>query len=139
MQMIDRIEEIRRAVDRHLGNKTAAAKELGITRHAILRRIGKESELIKPRRHFVLPDVQAKEGVPLDHLVWAGKYIAEKRPDVVICIGDFADMPSLSSYDAGKKSFEGRRYKKDIKAAKEAMELFCSQFDGYQPRMVLTL
>lgn len=139
--MLDRIEEIRRAVDRHLGNKSAAAKELGITRHAILRRLGNGPEPIKPRRHFVLPDVQAKEGVPLDHLEWAGKYIAEKRPDVVICIGDFADMPSLSSYDAGKKSFEGRRYKKDIKAATEAMNRFVSSFSGssYRPRMVLTL
>lgn len=31
-------------------------------------------------------------------------------------------MPSLSSYDVGKRSFEGRRYVKDIKAAKEAMD-----------------
>ena len=38
------------------------------------------------RRHFILPDVQAKDGVPLDHRKWAGEYIAEKRPDVVICI-----------------------------------------------------
>ncbi len=41
---------------------------------------------------------------------------------MVINGGDFADMPSLSSYDIGKKTFEGRRYKADIEAAHSAME-----------------
>src|SRR5574340_372298 len=71
--------------------------------------------------HLVIPDTQVKEGVPTEHLEWIGKYAAEKKPDVIVCLGDFADMPSLSSYDKGKKSFEGRRYTKDIEAAKEAM------------------
>jgi len=64
--------------------------------------------------HLVLPDMQVKEGVDLSYLDWVGKYIVDKKPDVIINIGDFADMPSLSMYDVGKKSFEGRRYKKDI-------------------------
>ena len=78
------------------------------------------------KKHFIIPDCQTKEGVPLEHLTWAGKYCAEKHPDVVINIGDFADMPSLSSYDVGKKDFEGRRYTKDIAATKKAMDLFIS-------------
>ena len=36
--------------------------------------------------HFIIPDTQIKDGVPLDHLTWAGKYIAEKKPDVVVMI-----------------------------------------------------
>ena len=36
------------------------------------------------------------------------------KVDKVICMGDFASMDSMSSYDRKKKSFEGRRYKKDI-------------------------
>ncbi|MDE3022311.1 MAG: hypothetical protein KGI54_10660 [Pseudomonadota bacterium] len=70
---------------------------------------------------MVLPDVQAKPGVSFDYLEKIGRYMVEKKPDTVVCIGDFADMPSLSSYDVGKKSFEGKRYKKDIEASKEAM------------------
>lgn len=92
--------------------------------------------------HLVLPDCQVRPGVPTQHLTWIGKYIAEKQPDVIVCIGDFADMPSLSSYDKGRKSFEGRRYRKDIDAARRGMELLVSQFAGrrtYNPRMVLTL
>ena len=61
--------------------------------------------------HAVLPDIQAKPGQDFSFLTAIGEYLVEKQPDRWICIGDFADMPSLSSYDVGKKSFEGRRYK----------------------------
>lgn len=75
-------------------------------------------------RHLVIPDVQQKPGCKVDHLHWAGKYAAAMKPDVIVCIGDFWDMPSLSSYDKGTKDFEGRRYKADIEAGQEAMEAF---------------
>lgn len=72
-------------------------------------------------RHLVIPDVQAKPGHDFSYLTKIGQYIVEKKPDKLICLGDFADMPSLSSYDIGKKSFEGRRYMADIEASQEAM------------------
>ena len=71
-----------------------------------------------------------------------GRFIAERRPDKIICIGDFADMPSLSSYDKGKLSYEGRRYSKDIAAAQDAMEKLENQIAkarGYKPEKHLTL
>lgn len=92
--------------------------------------------------HLIIPDVQVKPGVPTRHLTWIGKYIADKQPDVIIQIGDFADVPSLSSYDKGRKSFEGRRYRKDVDAARRAMECLVAPFAGarqYNPRMELTL
>ena len=94
------------------------------------------------RRHLIIPDVQAKPGVPLDHLAHVGQYIADKRPDVVICIGDFADMPSLSTYDKGTLGFEGRRYVDDIATAREAMNLLMEPIhraNGYHPQLVMTL
>jgi hypothetical protein len=90
----------------------------------------------------ILPDVQAKPGLDFKHLAHVGHYFAEKQPDVIVCLGDFADMPSLSSYDKGKRKFEGRRYKKDIDATKRAMDTFMDQIaaaPGYKPRLVLTL
>lgn len=102
-------------------------------------------------KHLIIPDVQAKPDVPFDHLEWIGNYIVEKKPDVIVNIGDFADMPSLSSYDRGKKSFEGRRYKHDIDATKEAMDILLgpmreynakqrrTRHAQYKPRMILTL
>ncbi len=104
-----------------------------------------------PRIHCVIPDTQIKPGVPLEHLDWAAKFIVEKKPDVIIQIGDFADMHSLSSYDVGKKVFEGRTYKDDIQAAKEGMQRLTlpiaverqRRIDGkkkqWNPRLVLTL
>jgi len=75
-------------------------------------------------RILVIPDCHCKPRVSLDHLTWAGRAICEYRPDVVVNLGDFADMPSLSSYDkAGSKYFEGKRYKEDISVAKYGMEL----------------
>lgn len=96
----------------------------------------------KSRSHMLIPDCQVKPGVDISHLANAGKYIADRRPDVIVCIGDFADMPSLSSYDAGKKCFEGRRYLEDIDAAKRGMEALTAPFrdiKDYKPRMIMTL
>lgn len=99
----------------------------------------------KTYKHLVIPDCQVKDGVPLEHLTWAGNYAAAKRPDVIVCIGDFADMPSLASYDIGKKCYEGRTYARDIEIAKYGMSLFISPIrdeykkSNYNPRMVLTL
>ena len=100
---------------------------------------------------LVIPDVQAKPGVPTEHLAWVGQLIVDKRPDVVVQIGDFADMPSLSSYDIGKKAFEGRRYKDDVESVIAAQgmllhPLFALQDRQaknkqkvYNPRLVMTL
>lgn len=87
------------------------------------------------KKHLVIPDVQVKPGVPMEHLTWAGKFIAQKKPDTVICIGDFADMPSLGMYDVGKKAFEGRRYKADLAAAHEGMELLMAPIREEQERL----
>jgi len=91
---------------------------------------------------MVIPDTQVKPGIPLDHLRWAGLYAADKRPDVIICLGDFADMESLSEYDKGKRSYEGRRYSKDIAAARRAMGLLTTPIERarrYSPRRIITL
>lgn len=71
--------------------------------------------------HLVIPDVQFRPGDDTGFLTAIGNYIVEKQPDRLVCLGDFADMPSLSSWDVGKKSFEGRRYVNDVKATKEGM------------------
>jgi hypothetical protein len=79
--------------------------------------------MVKPKTHLVIPDCQVKPGVPIDHLSWIGNYAAEKRPDTIINLGDFADMPSLSSYAVGKASAEGKRYADDIAAARDGLQL----------------
>lgn len=88
--------------------------------------------------HIVLPDSQVKPGVPIDHLRWIGTYIVEHfagRPKVkIIHLGDFADMPSLSSYDRGKKAMEGRRYVEDIEAANRGFDELNGPLEEYNRR-----
>jgi hypothetical protein len=90
------------------------------------------------KKIIVIPDTQCKPGVRLDHMDWAGQYIADKCPDVVVHLGDLFDMPSLSSYDRGKKCFEGRRYKADIAAGNHGIELLNRHLDKMRdpPRRV---
>jgi hypothetical protein len=101
---------------------------------------------------LVIPDCQIKEGVPTDHLGWAGNAIVDYRPDVVVNMGDFADMPSLSTHDIkGSKYFEGLRYKKDVEVTKAAMQVLLNPVKDlqlkqkrnkekvYKPRMVMLL
>ena len=102
-------------------------------------------------RILVIPDTQVKPGIDFTYLGKIGKYIVDKKPDIVVHLGDFADMSSLSSYDKGKKSFEGRRYKNDIDAAHFAMEELLHPLESYnrqqkrnkkplyKPRLVMCL
>lgn len=86
------------------------------------------------RTHIVIPDCQVKPGVDISHLEDIGKYILDVKPEVVVNIGDFFDMPSLSSYDKGKKCFEGRRYKHDIKAGKDGMKKLLEPITEYNKK-----
>lgn len=100
---------------------------------------------------FVLPDVQAKPGHDFSFLLRAGQYVVDKKPDVIVCLGDFCDYESLSAWDVGKKAFEGRRYVRDVAASLDAMAAFLNPLQEfnerakrlkekqYHPRMVLTL
>lgn len=86
-------------------------------------------------KHMVIPDTQVKPNGSVDHLRWAGEYAVEKKPDVIIHLGDHWDMPSLSVYDVGKKSFEGRRYADDIQAGLKGMAAFLAPIRAEQQRL----
>ena len=99
--------------------------------------------------HLVIPDSHAHPEYNNNRFLWLGRLIMDIKPDVIINIGDMADMPSLCSYDVGKVSFEGRRYTKDIQANIDAnTKLFQAQSEYnsnqrrnkrslYKPRKVL--
>ena len=89
-----------------------------------------------------VPDAQVKPGVPMNHLSAAGHFIADKEPDVIVCAGDFGDFESLSRFGRGERKFEGRRYKRDLAAFHEGMELLLTPIEmkaGYRPRRVFTM
>ena len=71
---------------------------------------------------LICGDAHAKPKVSQRRFDWLGHYIKDTKPHTVVQMGDWFDMESLSSYDKGKKSFEGRRYKADIAAGQEAFD-----------------
>lgn len=86
------------------------------------------------RVHLVIPDTQVKAGVPLDHLEWIGRYIVDYQPDVIVHIGDHADMPSLSEYDRNKSCFHGRRYREDVFWAKRGWDMLNAPIEEYNEK-----
>lgn len=92
--------------------------------------------LARTRTHLVIPDCQAQAGDDYitDHLGWIGQYWLDHRNeiDVAVCLGDFADMESLSTHDArGSIAFEGRRYLADVEAARDAMTTLLAPITAY--------
>lgn len=86
------------------------------------------------KKHLLIPDTQVRPGVCVNHLNALGNYIIDQKPDVIVQIGDFADMHSLSSYDSGKKAGEGARYERDIQAAKSAMATLMEPIENYNKK-----
>ena len=131
-----------------LGSET---KKSSVNR--VLKVIGKNGpELLAPvtgkegKKILFISDCQVKPGVDLTYLEAIGQYIVDKKPDVVVNVGDFWDFESLSSYDKGKLSFEGRRLQDDIEIGKIGMAKLLGPLKNYQksnndynPRLVFTL
>lgn len=92
--------------------------------------------------HFVIPDTQAKPDVPTSHLRWIGQYLVDQlagKDNVkVIHLGDHWDMPSLSSYDKGKRAMEGRRYVADVHAGNEAWKILNAPLEAYNAQRAAT-
>ena len=89
--------------------------------------------------HIVIPDTQVKDGVPLNHLTWIGRYIVDRwanKPNVkIIHLGDHWDMPSLSSYDRkGGTKMEGRRVAYDIAAGIDGFGMLNEPFEVLNSR-----
>jgi len=116
-----------------------------------LRTQSPKTEYREGKTHLFIPDSQVRKGVSLDFLRWIGEYIVRKQPDVIVHAGDFADMESLSSYDKGKRTAEGKRVQQDIDVTIKAMGILLAPLRKfqqeqrergekvYEPRMVLTL
>ena len=84
-----------------------------------------------PLKIMVIPDSHASPHHHNERFSILGKYIIDTKPDVIVNIGDMGDMASLCSYDKGKRSFEGRRYKDDIKSVIDAQEKMFAPINEY--------
>lgn len=89
----------------------------------------------KPRKHLVIPDRQNKPWAPVAHNRWIGQFIRDQRPDVIVDLGDGADMPSTSRH-ASRMELEGATVTDDLACANEANALLTEPWRGirgYKP------
>ncbi|ANS05894.1 hypothetical protein [uncultured Mediterranean phage] len=103
--------------------------------HRLKERLGRRER--KTATHMLIGDSHHQAGVSTDRVVWAARLANTHRPDVIVDMGDWADMPSLWNLgnDRGRKSVEGANVGEDIQAAREARERFQNELD-YEPRLV---
>jgi len=60
------------------------------------------------------------KGTPTDHIKAAGNYIVRHKPDHIVVMGDWWDMPSLSRFNSNLEA-EGLKLKEDLEAGEDAM------------------
>lgn len=127
----------------------ATGKELGISHKTVSKFINQPDyapKLIEPikqevhkgpkdfitngRKHLVIPDTQIREGVPLHHIKALGNYIVDKKPDVIVILGDWWDNPATSVWNTPKAS-EGLRILNDIHAGNIALQILIDPLKKY--------
>lgn len=93
--------------------------------------------VIRGKTMLIIPDAHAHPEYDHERFAIMGAFVDDHRPDIITCLGDWWDMPALSSYDKGKRSGECRRARADIDAGAEAMDMFCGPWSGrrYVPEM----
>lgn len=91
-----RQHRISRTATRVLKTRKQIWKSTGLTTHLFI---------TDPHAHYQHDNKRAE---------YLGHLINNTKPDTVIFGGDIWDMPSLSAYDKGKRSFQGRTYRADI-------------------------
>lgn len=85
---------------------------------------------------LILPDSHSKPTVPNERYSWLARLIVERKPDIIVDLGDFADMESLSSYNAGKLSGQNRHLINDLEAAKDARKRLTQPIRERQAQLV---
>ncbi len=75
-------------------------------------------------KHLIVPDAHCHPDFHNKRFSWLGQLCVDEKPDVIICIGDWTDLPSLCSYDKGSKGYEGRRYWEDLLSTVDALNKF---------------
>lgn len=91
------------------------------------------------KTHLVIGDAHADPKVSNRRFDWLGEFILETRPDVIVDIGDWVDMASLSTYDKGRQTAWGNSFLKDCEASKDASKRAFGRIGsvkGYKPKII---
>jgi len=103
----------------------------------------------KYKEVLIIPDPHDSPGISQDRFRIAGQFMMDRMPEYVVCLGDWTEMGSLSKYDVGRLSAEGKRYCDDVASANKALEIFNRPLADYnktstrwkkkkyQPKMIM--
>lgn len=97
--------------------------------------------MTKRNTHLIIGDSHAHPDFSNERFTLLGKLIHDIKPDVVVNIGDLADMPSLC-FHSKPMELEGQRYNRDVNAARDAQERLFHEVRKHKkktPRFVWTL
>ncbi|SVC46836.1 uncharacterized protein METZ01_LOCUS299690 [marine metagenome] len=83
--------------------------------------------------HLIIPDAHAHYQYDNQRFEWLGDFILDRKPEVIVHLGDFADMPALSKHGEGL-SFEGRRLKEDVEVTHDALKRMWGPVNKYNAR-----
>jgi len=85
------------------------------------------------------PDAHCMPGHDTQPVKAIARWFADEGVDIVVNIGDFNDMASLSSYSKGTVEMEGSRLAEELEYSKEMIGLFHDEMGGHNPHMIMTL
>lgn len=71
------------------------------------------------KKILFVPDIHCSPEENNERADFLSRLTIDLQPDIVINIGDQWDFSSLSSYDKGKRSFQGKSYKADLEVGLE--------------------
>ena len=80
---------------------------------------------------LVIPDCHSQPDSDSSRFSVLGRFITQYQPETIVCLGDFLDMASLSSYDRGKWTGESRRVLEDFRAGERDLTALLAPIDEY--------
>lgn len=92
----------------------------------------------KYKTHLVIGDAHSNPDVSNRRFDWLANFIEDKRPDVIIDIGDWGDFDSIGTYNKGKQAAWGQSYRRDVECFLDASKRVfgrISKIKGYNPRI----
>lgn len=109
--------------DRHRLERQQADTELRLAQERALAAIERSlsAKNKKPSTHLVIPDSHARPGYRNDRYTWLGRMIGDLQPDVVVNLGDHADMESLCWIDQSSRGSDMRSYGADIEVVHDSL------------------
>jgi len=75
------------------------------------------------KTHLVFGDSHVIPGKSNRRALFLGQLISDLKPDVVVDLGDTADLASLCSHDKGRRVAAGRQYAADVAAHNEFQDM----------------